>query len=192
MVEDYFDLSKGHICTNHFRHYHRLNMEVDLQKVYLGSMSRDVHSCTHCLRPRNLPHPPALGVDSYTRALYWYLSQERRHLFVTPWSLPTRLISFQRGRVSAACVLRPGPRGRVRAVPAGPQGAPLSAGRVRLQRAPLRGRGGQLTRAGTPLGLWRQRALLQVQDRKVERLSNLQARQDNTSGQVEQYSSRTG
>ena len=34
-------------------------MEVDLQSLlYLGSMSRDVHSCTHWLRPRNpLPSP---------------------------------------------------------------------------------------------------------------------------------------
>jgi hypothetical protein len=31
---------------------HRLSMEL----VYLGSMSRDVHSCTHWLRPRN-PSP---------------------------------------------------------------------------------------------------------------------------------------
>ncbi len=71
----------------------------------------------------------------------------------------------------------------MRAVPAGPQGAPLAAGRVRLQRAPLRGRGGQFTRAGTPLGLWRQRALFQVQE-------DGEAGQD--SGQVEQYTSRSG
>jgi hypothetical protein len=36
---------------------HRLNMEIS--KVYLGSMSRDVHS--HWLRPRNPLYPPALG-----------------------------------------------------------------------------------------------------------------------------------
>jgi hypothetical protein len=40
-----------------------------------------VYSCTHWLRPRNLPPlPPHLG--SYKRALL--VSQDRRHLFVTP------------------------------------------------------------------------------------------------------------
>jgi hypothetical protein len=34
-------------------------MELDLQ-VYLGSMSRDVHSCTHWLRPNDPPIPPDL------------------------------------------------------------------------------------------------------------------------------------
>jgi hypothetical protein len=43
-----------------------------------------VHSCTHWLRPRN-PPPPHLG--SYTRALL--VSQDRRHLFVTPCMLRT-------------------------------------------------------------------------------------------------------
>jgi hypothetical protein len=42
-------------------------------------MSRDVHSCTHCLRPRYSPLPPAFG----GRALL--VSKDRRHLFVTPW-----------------------------------------------------------------------------------------------------------
>ncbi len=37
-------------------------MEIDL---HLGSVSRDVHSCTHWLRPRNPPPPPAL------RGRYW-------------------------------------------------------------------------------------------------------------------------
>jgi hypothetical protein len=38
-------------------------MELYLHKVYLGSMSRDVHSCTHWLRPRTPPpHPPAFGL----------------------------------------------------------------------------------------------------------------------------------
>ncbi len=38
-------------------------MALDLQSLYLGFMSRDVHSCTHWLRPRNPPpHPPAFGL----------------------------------------------------------------------------------------------------------------------------------
>jgi hypothetical protein len=56
---------------------HRFNI------VYLGSISRDVHSCTHLLRPCNPPPPPD-PPDSYTRALL--VSKDRRHLFVTPWS----------------------------------------------------------------------------------------------------------
>jgi hypothetical protein len=39
----------------------RLNMELDPQSLqYLGSMSRDVHSCTHWLRLRN-PLPRRYG-----------------------------------------------------------------------------------------------------------------------------------
>ncbi len=64
---------------------HRLNMELDLQSL-LGFMSRDVYSCTHWLRPGwDHPRPPAFGLV-YTRALL--VSQDRRHLFVTPWSEP--------------------------------------------------------------------------------------------------------
>ncbi len=44
-------------------------------------MRAPVFSCTHLLRPSNLPPPPHLG--SYTRALL--VSQDRRHLFVTLW-----------------------------------------------------------------------------------------------------------
>jgi hypothetical protein len=64
---------------------HRLNMEVDLSKVYLGSMSRDVHICTHCAqlshwqRPRNPLPSPRIGTR-ITRALL--VSKDRRHLFV--------------------------------------------------------------------------------------------------------------
>ncbi len=47
-------------------------------------MSRDVHSCTHWLRPRNSLPPPLPLLASYTRALL--VSQDRRHLFVTPWT----------------------------------------------------------------------------------------------------------
>jgi hypothetical protein len=45
----------------YLRHKHRLNMEVDLQSLF-GSMSRDVHSCTYWLRPRDSPPPPAFGL----------------------------------------------------------------------------------------------------------------------------------
>jgi hypothetical protein len=38
-------------------------MEVDLQSLF-GAISRDVHSCTHWLRPRNSPLPPP-HLDSY-------------------------------------------------------------------------------------------------------------------------------
>ncbi len=55
---------------------HRLNMALDLQSLF----GLHVHSCTHWLRPRNPPPSPHLG--SYTRALL--VSQDRRHLFVTP------------------------------------------------------------------------------------------------------------
>jgi hypothetical protein len=43
-------------------------------------MSRDVHSCTHWLRPSN--SPPRMWTR-ITRALL--VSKDRRHLFVTPW-----------------------------------------------------------------------------------------------------------
>jgi hypothetical protein len=52
-----------------------------ISKVYLGSMSRDVHSCTHWLRPRNSPPSRAFGLV-YGGALL--VSKDRRHLFVTP------------------------------------------------------------------------------------------------------------
>ncbi len=43
-----------------------------------------MYSCTHWLRPRNNPPPPfPTRLGSYTRALL--VSQDRRHLFVTPW-----------------------------------------------------------------------------------------------------------
>jgi hypothetical protein len=45
----------------------RLNMEV--AKVYLGSMARDLHCCTHWLRPRSLPQ--TLGLGLVLRGRYW-------------------------------------------------------------------------------------------------------------------------
>jgi hypothetical protein len=56
----------------------RLNMELDLQSLF----GLQVHSCTHWLRHRNPPPPPAI----------WYLKRGRYWLakiddisFVTPW-----------------------------------------------------------------------------------------------------------
>ncbi len=40
-----------------------------ISKVYLGSMSRDAHSCTHWLRPRKSLPPPAFGL--VLRGRYW-------------------------------------------------------------------------------------------------------------------------
>jgi hypothetical protein len=40
-----------------------------ISKFYLGSMSRDVHSCSHWLRPRSLPPPLAFGLVYEGR--YW-------------------------------------------------------------------------------------------------------------------------
>jgi hypothetical protein len=54
----------------------KLNMELDLQSLF----GLHAYSCTHRLRPRNSPLPPHLG--SYSRAPM--VSQDRRHLFVTP------------------------------------------------------------------------------------------------------------
>jgi hypothetical protein len=54
---------------------YRLNMKLDLQILF----GLHVHRCTHWLRHRH--PPPHLGL--YTRALL--VSQDRRHLFVTPW-----------------------------------------------------------------------------------------------------------
>jgi hypothetical protein len=47
---------------------HRLNMKLD-PKVYLGSMSRDMHSCTHWLRPRD--SPPLSRIWTRIRGRYW-------------------------------------------------------------------------------------------------------------------------
>jgi hypothetical protein len=59
---------------------HRLNMELDLQSLF----GLHVYSCTHWPTPHNPPppHPPAFGLIYCTRALL--VSQDRRHLFVTP------------------------------------------------------------------------------------------------------------
>jgi hypothetical protein len=51
-------------------------------------MSCDVYSCTHWLRSRNPPPPPHFG--SYAMALL--VSQDRRHLSVTPWAILTETL----------------------------------------------------------------------------------------------------
>ncbi len=58
-------------------------MEVDF-KVYLGSISRDVHSCTHWLRPRNSLTPPAFELVLQRR--YW--SAKIDDIFATPAAPP--------------------------------------------------------------------------------------------------------
>ncbi len=59
--------------------HHMLNMEIS--KVCLGSMSRDVHSCIHWLRTRNPLNPSHFGL---IRGCYCMVSKDRRHSFVTP------------------------------------------------------------------------------------------------------------
>ncbi len=56
-------------------HSHRLKMELDLHKLF----GLHVH-CTHLAETPHPPPPPHLG--SYARSLL--VSQNRRHLFVTP------------------------------------------------------------------------------------------------------------
>jgi hypothetical protein len=40
---------------NSDREYHRLNMMLDIQRLF----GLHVHNCTHWLRPRNIPPPPS-------------------------------------------------------------------------------------------------------------------------------------
>ncbi len=54
-------------------------MGVDPQSLF----RLHVHSCTHWQGPRNIPPPPPPHLGLCTRALL--VSQERRHLFVTPY-----------------------------------------------------------------------------------------------------------
>ncbi len=83
---------------------HRLNMEVDLQSFF-GSMSRDVHSCTHWLGAETPQLPPSPRVwTRITRALL--VSKDRRHLFVTPWGLPFHHILVSEISVSLTRIQR--------------------------------------------------------------------------------------
>jgi hypothetical protein len=61
---------------------HRLNMEFDLQSLF----GLHLYSCTHWLRPL-FSH-----LGSYTSALL--VSQDRRHLFVTPCSTVSKAELF--------------------------------------------------------------------------------------------------
>jgi len=74
-----------------------------------------MHSCTHWLRPRNFPLPSHL--DSYPRALL--VSQDRRHLFVTPWWKEERSIGQENWcKVDGMNAIRILLRGDVRQHPA--------------------------------------------------------------------------
>jgi hypothetical protein len=53
-----------------------------ISKVYLGSMSRDVHICAHWLRLRNSPSPPPPAFGIVYEALL--VNKDRRHFPVTP------------------------------------------------------------------------------------------------------------
>jgi hypothetical protein len=65
------------VTVNSKEENHRLNMELELQSLY----GLHVHSCTHWLKPLDSP-PPNSHLGLFTRALM--VSQDRRHLFVTP------------------------------------------------------------------------------------------------------------
>ncbi len=56
-------------------------------------MSREVHSCTHWLRPRDSSPPPAFGLVLRGCLL---VSKDRRHLFVTPCYWPMQLTIWVR------------------------------------------------------------------------------------------------
>ncbi len=73
--------------------YQRLNMELDLQNLF----GLHVHSTTHWPTPRYHPYfPPHL--ISYTRALL--VSQDRRHLFVTPCFLQLAYVQIIKDDIS--------------------------------------------------------------------------------------------
>ncbi len=59
--------------------YLRLNMELDLHYLLFV-----IFLFTHRVRPRN---PPTRHLGSFARALM--ISQDKRHLFVTPFHVPS-------------------------------------------------------------------------------------------------------
>ncbi len=73
------------ICTHSWpdltaeRVTHRLNMESDLQSLF-GLL------CTAVLIDWDPAIPPPPRIWAHIRGRYWSASQDRRHLFVTPWS----------------------------------------------------------------------------------------------------------
>ncbi len=74
------NLSRRPYCSQN----HRLNMELNLQSLF----GLHVTWCEQLYPLAETPHPQHL--DSYTRALL--VSQDRRHLFLTPWSKHFRTI----------------------------------------------------------------------------------------------------
>ncbi len=57
-------ITRAH-CTTYSMLYPQVKYGVrSIYKVYLGSISRDVHSCSHWLRPRNTPSP---RIQAYVR-----------------------------------------------------------------------------------------------------------------------------
>jgi hypothetical protein len=74
-------LKPGYIS---FGQIHRLNMELDFHSLHIWAPVYTVG--TDWLRHRNSPLPPHLA--SYTRALL--VSQDRRHLFITPQPDPVQ------------------------------------------------------------------------------------------------------
>ncbi len=65
---------------------HRINMELDLQSLF----GLHVHSCTHGLRPRNLPPP---HIWAYIRGRYW--SAKRDDISLWPPATNAKM-TFQR------------------------------------------------------------------------------------------------
>jgi hypothetical protein len=76
---------------------HRLNMKLDLQSLF-GLL------CTAVLIGCDLATPPfpRIWVQSYTRAPL--VSQDGRHLFVTPWYAYMRMVSLSKDILGACSV----------------------------------------------------------------------------------------
>ncbi len=70
-----YDFSANKFWSENACWCHRLNMEFDLQLIWI--------LCTAVLISETPQHPLPSHLDSNTRALL--VSQDRRHLFVTPW-----------------------------------------------------------------------------------------------------------
>ncbi len=79
---------------------HRLNMELVLHSLF----GLHVYSCAHGLRPRNTPPPLPPHWGSNTRALL--VSQDRRHLFVTPWLGQSPKILTEKGKWSVCNIAK--------------------------------------------------------------------------------------